>query len=142
MCLFLAVSSAPDSVMLSSSISSPILSASIGSTISLNCTVKLNPLLNVEVNVATEWTGPAGFMITNTAQSVMGSTTTYISSVMVSSFGREQSGIYNCTATASSSSPFLIDSGSQSRTSSARVTVGKTMNHCNHYHTWSMTITI
>ena len=119
--------------MLSSNTSSPIHSASIGSAITLICTVKLNPLLNVAVNVATMWTGPAGFTMTNTAQPVNGSTTTYISSATVSSFGRGQSGVYSCTATASSSSPFFIDNlGSQSQTARARVTVGKTINHCNY----------
>ena len=42
---------------------------------------------------------------------------------MVSSFGRDQSGVYNCTATVSSTSSFITDSDPQFRT--ARVTVGR-----------------
>ena len=91
--------------------------------VTLTCTADLSPAVNVQVIVNTEWTGPDGFMTTNTAQPVMGSTTTYTSTATVSSFGRGQSGVYTCTATVSSTSSFLTDSGSQSGT--ARVTVGK-----------------
>ena len=65
----------------------------------LICTVKLSPAVDVHVTVITVWTGPAGFMINNTAQPVMGSTTTYTSRAMVRPFGTAQSGNYTCTAT-------------------------------------------
>ena len=45
--------------------------------VTLTCTADLSPAVNVQVIVNTEWTGPDGFMTTNTAQPVMGSTTTY-----------------------------------------------------------------
>ena len=102
----------------------------IGSDVTLTCTVELSPAVDVSVTVNTVWTGPDGFMTTNTAQPVMGSTTTYTSTAMVSSFGRNQSGVYNCMATVSSTSSFLTDSGPQSET--ARVTVGKVDNLCAH----------
>ena len=63
----------------------------------------------------------------------MGSTTTYTSTAMVSSFGRDQSGVYTCTATVSSASSFITDSGSQSGT--AIVTVGKDDSLYVHYTT-------
>lgn len=85
--------------------------------------------------VTTEWTRPglAGFMTisTVTAQSVMGNTTTYISTIVVSSFGREQSGNYTCKAIVdhedheamlSPQSNFLIGSAPNSKTE--WVTVG------------------
>ena len=99
----------------------------VGSEVTLTCTVVLNPAVDVPVTVNTVWTGPAGFMTTNTAQPVMGSTTTYTSTAMVSSFGRDQSGNYTCTATVSSTSLYLTDSRSQSGT--ARITVGKHPKH-------------
>ena len=89
----------------------------------MTCNVELSPLVNVPVNVTTMWTGPAGFMTTNTAQPVVGSTTNYTSTVVVDSFGRNESGIYSCSATASTTSPFHRDSASTSGT--ARISVGK-----------------
>ena len=84
----------------------------------------MSPAMDVPVTVNTVWTGPDRFMVTNTAQPVMGSTTTYTSTAMVTSFGRDQSGVYTCTANVSSTSSLLtIGSGSQSV--SVRVTVGK-----------------
>ena len=99
-------------------------SINVGSAVTLTCTVTLSLAVN-DVTVNTVWTGPDGFMITNTAQPVMGSTTTYTSSAMVSSFGRDQSGVYTCTATVSSTSSFLTNSSQMSGT--ARVTVGTMM---------------
>ena len=93
----------------------------VGSTVTLTCTVELSPAVDVPVTVNTVWTGPDGFMTTNTAQRI-GNTTTYTSTAMVSSFGRDQSGDYTCTATVSSTSSFLTDSMGSSST---RVTVGK-----------------
>ena len=63
------------------------------------------------MTVNTEWTGPDRFMTTNTAQHVMGNT--YSSSVMISSFGRDQSGDYDCTVMITSPSPFIPDSNIQ-----------------------------
>ena len=94
-------------------------SVNVGSTVTLTCTVELSPAVDVPVTVNTVWTGPDGFMTTNTTQTIMGSTT---STVVVSSFGRNQSGEYTCTATVSSTSSFLTNSMGSSST---RVTVGK-----------------
>ena len=78
--------------------------------------------MDIPVTVNTVWTGPDGFLTTNTAQRVMRRTTTYTSTAMVSSFGREQSGVYTCTATVNSASSLVSSSmGSVS----VRVTVGK-----------------
>ena len=99
-------------------------SVNAGSTVTLTCTVELRPAVNVPVTVNTEWTGPDGFSTTNTAQAMAGSTTTYTSTAMVNPFGRDQSGNYNCAATASNSSNSFI-SDSMPVTGMARVTVGK-----------------
>ena len=96
----------------------------VGSDVTLTCAVELSPMLNIPVTVITEWTGPAGFMTTNTAQPVVGNGMLYTSTVMVGSFGRNQSGIYTCRATISSVSlnPFISDSVTSTST---RVTIGK-----------------
>ena len=80
--------------------------------------------MDVPVTVNTVWTGPDGFMATNTAQPVMGSTTTYTSTAIVTSFGRNQSGNYTCMATVSSltTSQFLMDS---SQTDIKHITTGR-----------------
>ena len=105
----------PTSVTITSDPVSPI--RPVGSDVTLTCTVMFSTAVNVEVNVGTEWTGPDGFMTTNTAQPVMGNTTTYTSTAMVSSFGRDQSGVYTCIATVNPKTPssqFLTGGGSQS----------------------------
>ena len=84
--------------------------------------ISSSPMVNVPVTVNTMWTGPDNFNRNVMAQQ-MGSTTTYTSTVMVSSFGRDQSGLYTCTATVSSTSPYIMN-----RMATAipiRVTVGK-----------------
>ena len=91
-------------------------------TVTLTCTVELSPAVDVPLTVNTVWTGPAGFSTTNTAQAMAESTTTYTSTAMVSSFGRNESGNYSCVANVSSMSQFLFDSDEQITTS--RVTVG------------------
>lgn len=102
----------------------------IGSAVTLTCTVELSPLVDVPVIVSTVWTGPYGFTTTNAAHPAMGRSTTYTSRVVVSSFGREQSGKYNCTSRVISSqkSPYLNDSSAAS--GSAAVTVGEMHNLC------------
>ena len=91
--------------------------------VTLTCTVELSPSVDVPVTVNTVWTGPAGFSTTNTTQAKTGRTTTYTSTAMVNSFGRAQSGNYNCTATISSSFSFIT--GTSSHSGIAEVTVGE-----------------
>ena len=74
------------------------------------------------LTVNTVWTGPNGFSKNGMAQR-MGSTANYTSTAMVSSFGRDQSGDYTCTATVRPTSSFLTSSSSNS--GQERVTVGK-----------------
>ena len=95
--------------------------------VTLTCTVELSLAVDVPVTVNTVWTGPDGFMTTNTAQRVMGSNTTYNSTATVSSFGRDQSGNYTCTAIFSSTSSFLNNSF---QSDVKRVTTGKTFSNC------------
>ena len=115
--------------MVTTSQANPIQVRPIGSAVTLTCTVtvELSSAVDVPVTVTTTWTGPAGFMTTNTAQPVMGSTTTYTSTAMVSPFGRDQSGNYSCRATFRSTSLNTFLTGSAGRTGTARVTVGETI---------------
>ena len=81
--------------------------------------------LPATVNV--QLSDPAGSPLTTTTPSMSGST--YTSTAMVSSFGRDQSGNYTCTVIINSTLyPFLIDSDSQSDV--IRVTVGKSKEPC------------
>ena len=111
----------PVSIVLTSDPVSPI--RPIGSAVNLTCTVELSSAVDVPVTVDTVWTGSDRFTTTNTAQPVIGSSATYISIAMVSSFGRNQSGGYICTVSITSLSPFLIDSDESSSVSN--ITVGK-----------------
>ena len=95
----------------------------VGSDVTLTCTVELSPAVDVPVTVNTVWTGPDGFMTTNTAQPVRGNPTTYTSTAMVSSFERDQSGNYTCTATVISTFQFI--SGSELQPGTARITISK-----------------
>ena len=123
----------PTSVSVTSNPVSPI--RPVGSNVTLTCTVELSPAVHVDVPVIvnTVWTGPDGVTLSPTTPS-MENLTRYTSTAMVNSFGRDQSGNYTCTATVSSTSLFLTDSGSLSGT--GRVTVGKNIetykpiNHC------------
>ena len=94
-----------------------------GSSPNLTCTVDLSPLVDIAVTVTTALTGPGGFMRIDTAQSVVGSTTTYTSTATVSSIGQDQSGNYTCTVTVGTAASFFAESVGYS---SFRVTVGKT----------------
>ena len=119
MSLSCCVVPAPTSVSMTSDLPNPI--RTVGSTVTLTCTVVLAEYVD-GLTVSTEWTGPNGFSENGMAQR-MGSTTTYTSTAMVSSFGRDQSGNYTCTATVSSTASFLNTSDSISETT--RVTVGE-----------------
>ena len=91
-----------------------------GSQVILICTVELNPAVDVPVTVYVWLTDPAGNPLTVTTTSMSGST--YTSTAMIRSFGREQSGVYSCAATVNSSSPYLTNSSLKS--GMAYVTVG------------------
>ena len=109
----------PISVIVTSDPVSPI--QSDGSDVTLTCTVELSPLVDVPVTVNTVWTGPTGFMTTNTTQPVMGST--YSSLVIISSFGRDRYGNYTCSVSVSSANTMLTTS--DIRNGSSRVTTGE-----------------
>ena len=113
---------APTSVSVTSDLPNPI--RPVGSTVTLTCIVVLAEYVD-GLTVNTGLTGPDGFSGNGTAQR-MGSTSTSTSTAMVSSFGRDQSGNYTCTATVSSTSSFITGTGSQSGI--GHVTVGKIIN--------------
>ena len=82
--------------------------------------------MDAPVTVNVQLTDPSGSPLTTTTPSMFGST--YTSTAMVSSFGREQSGIYTCEAMLTSSLPFLTESGTLS--DEEKITTGKSMNYC------------
>ena len=87
----------------------------------------LSPTVDVAVSVITLWTGPARFMTTVIALPALRRTTTYISRIMVSSLGRNESGVYMCTAIVRSEYSLITDSDPLSGT--IRVTVGMANNY-------------
>ena len=91
--------------MLSSSTPNPV--RPIGSAVTLSCTVQveLGQEVDIPITVNMVWTGPAGFMTTSTSESFlvdMQDTINFTSTATISSFEREQSGMYTCTATLNS----------------------------------------
>ena len=96
---------APSTVNVTSNKVNPI--RPVGSDITLTCTVELSPAVDVPVTVNTVWIGPAGVITTNTAQPIMESNTTYVSTAVVRSFGRTQSGNYTCRAALTFESSFV-----------------------------------
>ena len=113
--------------MLSGNIPNPV--PPFGSSVTLTCAVELSPAVDVPVTVSTVWTDPDGFMTTRTAQPVMGSSTNYAATYMISSFRRSNSGIYSCQATVSlTSNAYIGDSSTISR--AIRVTTGKMFTVC------------
>ena len=96
----------PPSVMILSNASNPI---HLGSNVALTCAVELSPAVDVPVTVNTVWSGPYSHGLSPT-DPLMESTNRYISTAIVSSFGREQSGNYSCSASINSKSPFHDDS--------------------------------
>ena len=108
-------------MILSSSIPNPI--PPFGLDVTLTCAVELSQALEVPVIVNTTLTTPAGFTTHNTAQPVMGSLINYTTEFMISSFRRNESGLYTCGATVSLPSYYMNESNSV--THSVRVTTGK-----------------
>ena len=99
-------------MIVTSDLISPI--RALGSYVILTCTVELSPAVDVPVTLSMVWTGPDGATLPPTTL-VMESLTRYTSTAIVSSFGRNQSGVYTCIATVSPkpSSLFLMKDGSE-----------------------------
>ena len=111
--------------MVSSTIANPI--PPFGSDVILTCTALLTsgPGIDVPLNVTIEALrlNLAGSPLTTTAPSVSGST--YTATAMVSSFGRNDSGVYTCRATVSSVSINSYISDSNTTSHSITVTTGE-----------------
>ena len=118
-------------VTVSSTPSSPIIA---GSNLSVICTVELIQYVDVGLTVNLVLIGPPGVTLSPT-DPVMESTSRYISTATVSSFGRQQSGEYICRATVSSDT--LMTSGMEI-SGMGRITVGKLLDHCSGHTSWCM----
>ena len=95
----------------------------IPSDVILICIVKFSPAVDIPVTVHTVWNGKTEATILPN-DTIMQNLTVYISTAVVRSFGRNQSGNYNCTAsvTSTSRSAFILNVGSLSNTT--KVTTG------------------
>ena len=84
----------------------------IGASVSLNCSCDIAQSLpaeyiNVlELTVSISLQDPSGRQLATTAPQVSG--TVYSTSAVISSLGRDQSGVYTCTASVRTSSSFII----------------------------------
>ena len=108
---------------LTSSTPSPV--QPIGSVVNLTCIVHITDATDISVTLKTIWTGPGEFVVTiSTSQPILESSTTYTSRAMISSFGRNESGNYTCTAGLSSASTNVYVINSSTISSSIRVTTG------------------
>ena len=97
----------------------------VGSDVTLTCSIGLAAAVDVPVTVNAVWSGPGGFRMSREA---MGNNTIQASTITVTSFGRNNSGEYTCTATINSSN--VLFSISESRFSELRVTTGKRSDCC------------
>ena len=106
--------------MITSTPASPIRPAR--STVTLTCIVELSPAVGVPVNMTIWLNDPAGRTLTTTTPSVSGFTYTIIT--MITSFGRNQSGEYTCTAVINlvTANSFIV--GGIGVTEMARITIG------------------
>ena len=97
----------------------------VGSDVTLTCTVELSPAVDVPVTVNTEWTGPDGFMTTNTEEHHNGQN--YTVSHKIHSFSRRKSGNYSCLVSYNSTHDdnVFIKGSDELSVSSTRVTVGE-----------------
>lgn len=95
----------------------------VGSAVTLTCTVDLSPLVDVPVTVTALVSGPAGVAIIPVTSSVIENATTYTSTAVVKSFGRNQSGEYTCMANVESNS--LIISGGVTGMDSITIGTGR-----------------
>ena len=113
----------PTLIRISTNQTNPLMVRPVGSTVTLTCTADLDPAIDVPVTVNFQLRNPAGSPLATTSPSVSGSN--YSTVATISSFGRNDSGVYNCSAsvTPSSSNSFLSSSGLQSET--FRVTTGE-----------------
>ena len=105
-------------IRISTNQTNPLMIRPIGSTVTLTCTADLDPAIDVPVTVNIQLSDPAGSPLSTTTPSVSGST--YTTAAIISSFGRSDSGVYNCSAVVS---PSFLSISSQSET--LRVTTGE-----------------
>ena len=111
----------PSSIVLTSNKRNPI--RPVGSNVMLTCTVELSPAVDVPMTVYIEWTGPDGLeLMTNV--SAVDSNTTYTSTVMITSFGRNHSGNYTCTAIVKQVSSQYINDREAVTSNETRITTG------------------
>ena len=118
----------PTAIRISSDQVNPLMVRPIGSSVTLTCMADLDPAIDVPVTVNIHLSDPAGSTLPTTTP-VMSQGSTYSSTARVPSFGREQSGVYTCTANVllSSENPFL--SNNFSRSGILRVTTGEGIVH-------------
>ena len=97
----------PTAVTVTASLDDPFIAES--HPLNLTCSIELSEAVDIAVTVNTVWSGPSGTQFTTSVATRM-TATTYTSTATISSIETSDSGEYTCTATVSSTSPFLTDS--------------------------------
>ena len=97
----------------------------IDSDVLLTCTVELNSLIDIPVNLNIQLMDPKGVSLNVTTTSESVSNSIYTSTATVRSFGRDNSGNYTCAVSANATSTFVKRSVSESRPT--RITLGKSL---------------
>ena len=97
----------------------------IGTGVIVNCSCDIGQslptrVLDIDIIVSISLRDPFGRLLATTIPLVNGSM--YTSSAVISTFGRDQSGFYTCTASVRASSSFIVGIDTSKRT---RVTTGK-----------------
>ena len=110
----------PEQVYITSDPTSPVVPES---NVSITCTVELSPAIDTIVTVNIKLSDPKGSPLNVTSLAATGSTYPN-TTIIISSFGRDESGKYSCTASISSTTSFIINSGSKSALE--EVSVGNT----------------
>ena len=99
-----------------------------GSSPNLTCTVMLNPHVNVEVTMKTEWSGPSRSTLTSTDPTLMENFTQYTNIIPLKLVTLSDAGEYHCSATVSSNSTYVMNS--ETVTGSQNITISKTILLC------------
>ncbi len=108
-----------------------------GESVTLTCTITLDPAVDSVVAVAASWAGPDGGLLSNgarvTVSGVIGSGP-YQSTLTLSSLVTSDTGVYTCTASAVTSTPQVV--ASEDVTDTHTITVGKEIGYFFVHSVW------
>ena len=126
----------PIAIRISTNQTNPLIVRPIGSPVTLTCMADLDPAIDIPVTLNIQLRHPNGSLLPGTTPAVSQGFT-YTTTSMIGSFGRSDSGVYNCTADVNSSLPNQFISNSNVWSGTLRVTIGESIgyiyNVCHDY---------